>query len=150
MSFLSKLGVENLGDDAEAGGKLPVGTHTADVLKVNVNEEREQIGIQVKFRDLGVTKWFNLNFKASTPEKTAICRRMAVKQLRNAGNIIKTDADIPKAVDNLEGAGLKVNVTKNKTDDRYQNFFIEGNVPRFRGSDAAASASVEDNDEIPF
>lgn len=147
MSFLSKLGVEDLGEDVDSGGKLPVGTHTADVLKVSVNEEREQIGIQVKFRDLGVSKWFNLNFKASTPEKTVICKRMSIKQLRNAGNVIKTDADIPKAVDNLEGAGLKIQVTKNKNDERYQNFFIDGSVPRNR---VVSADSVDDNDEIPF
>lgn len=147
MSFLSKLGVEDLGEDVDSGGKLPIGTHTADVLKVTLNEEREQIGIQVKFRDLGVSKWINLNFKGSTPEKTAIMKRMSVKQLRNAGNVIKTDADVPKAIDNLEGAGLKIQVTKNKNDDRYQNFWIDGTVPRNR---VVSADSVEDNDEIPF
>ncbi len=147
MSFLSKLGVEDLGEDVDSGGKLPIGTHTADVLKVTLNEEREQVGIQVKFRDLGVSKWINLNFKGSTPEKTAIMKRMSVKQLRNAGNIIKTDADVPKAIDNLDGAGLKIQVTKNKNDDRYQNFWIDGTVPRNR---VVSADSVEDNDEIPF
>lgn len=147
MSFLSKLGVEDLGEDVDSGGKLPIGTHTADVLKVTLNEEREQIGIQVKFRDLGVSKWINLNFKGSTPEKTAIMKRMSVKQLRNAGNVIKTDADVPKAIDNLEGAGLKIQVTKNKNDDRYQNFWIDGVVPRNR---VVSTDLVEDNDEIPF
>lgn len=148
MSFLSKLGVEDIGEDVDSGGKLPVGTHTADVLKVSVNEEREQIGIQVKFRDLGVSKWFNLNFKASTPEKTVTAKKMSVKQLRNAGNVIKTDADVPKAIDNLEGAGLKIQITNNKNDPRYQNFWIDGVVPRNRV--AAASNEVDDSDEIPF
>ena len=151
MSFLSSLGVESLGEDEQgSGGKLPIGTHVADVVKVNVNEEKEQIGVQVKYRDLGVTRWFNLNFKASTPEKTVIAKRMSVKQLRNAGNVIKTDADIPKAVENLEGAGLKISISNNKNNPAYQNFFIDGNVPRKRGEDAAAAAAVDDNDEIPF
>lgn len=147
MSFLSKLGVEDLGEDVDSGGKMPVGTHTADVLKVSVNEEREQVGVQVKFRDLGVSKWFNLNFKASTPEKTVICKRMSIKQLRNAGNVIKTDADIPKAVDNLEGAGLKIQVTNNKNNPQYQNFFIDGVVPRNR---VVSNETADDSDEIPF
>ena len=146
MDMFAEIG--KIEDSAGGDFKMPVGTHPATISDLKLDHDKGYVDFKYNFIGAGVhgyNRWF---MKGNDKEKTAKAVAMYSKQLRNAGFEAHDGPSLGRAIQQLEGASVLVDVTNNKKDSKYQRYWISGKyVPKRETVTAPGSAT---DDGLPF
>ena len=128
--------------------KMPVGEHPATVSDLKLDHESGYVDFKYNFIGAGVfgfNRWF---LKGKDAEKTKKAVAMISKQLRNAGFEAHDGPSLGRAISQLEGASVTVDVTNDKNNDKYQRYWITGKYIPKRETVAAPGSATDDG--LPF
>lgn len=139
-------------EDNGGGGnyKMPVGEHPITVSDLKLDHDTGYVDFKLNFIGAGVhgyNRWF---MKGNDPEKVKKAHAMYSKQLRNAGLEAFDGPSMGRAIQQLEGMSLIVDVTNDKRDAKYQRYWIVGPYTAKRVAPEPGSGTTAVDDDLPF
>jgi len=146
MDMFAEIG--KIEDTQGSSYKMPVGEHPATVSDLKLDHENGYVDFKYNFIGAGVfgyNRWF---MKGNDQEKQKKAIAMYSKQLRNAGFEAHDGPSLGRALQQLEGASVTVDVTNDKKDGKYQRYWITGKyIPK---REAVVTPGSATDDGLPF
>lgn len=146
MNMFEEIG--KIEDTQASSFAMPVGTHGATVSDLKIDHETGYVDWKYNFIGAGVygyNRWF---MKGNDKEKQKKAIAMYSKQLRNAGLEATDGPSLGRALQQLEGKSVLVDVTNDKRDAKYQRYWISGVYVPKRTAVAEPGSAADDG--LPF